>query len=155
MNPHFSQLIESLEPQFQRLVGMAPVRYGALPRDLPERGIYLLSEAGAHQYVGRTNRLRRRLRNHFTPSGSHFTATCAFRIARHTTGRTKAAYTKAGSRAELLKDVAFAAAFRQAKARVAAMDIRYVEESDATRQALLELYVATALGTPFIDFDNH
>ena len=35
------------------------------------------------------------------------------------------------------------------------MDIRFVEETDAVRQALLEIYVALALGTTFNDFDNH
>jgi hypothetical protein len=35
------------------------------------------------------------------------------------------------------------------------MDLRFVEESDPTRQALLEIYVAVTLKTPFNDFDNH
>jgi hypothetical protein len=35
------------------------------------------------------------------------------------------------------------------------MDIRFIEESDPVRQALLEIYVASALQTPFNDFDNH
>ena len=35
------------------------------------------------------------------------------------------------------------------------MDIRFVEETDAVRQALLEIYVALALETTFNDFDNH
>jgi len=60
-----------------------------------------------------------------------------------------------GSRAELIKDVAFASAFIDAKRRVALMDLRFVEESDATSQALLEIYTATVLKTPYNDFDNH
>jgi hypothetical protein len=64
-------------------------------------------------------------------------------------------YSKSGARAELLKDVAFAPAFEAAKRRIASMDLRYVEESDPTRQALLEIYVATALKTPHNNFDNH
>jgi hypothetical protein len=35
------------------------------------------------------------------------------------------------------------------------MDIRFVEESDAVRQALLEIYVASGLQAPFNDFENH
>jgi hypothetical protein len=34
-------------------------------------------------------------------------------------------------------------------------DIRYVEEAEPNRQALLEIYVAVALDTPFNDFKNH
>jgi len=30
-----------------------------------------------------------------------------------------------------------------------------VEETDPTRQALLEIYAATVLKTPFNDFDTH
>jgi hypothetical protein len=155
MNPDFTKLVESLEPKYQALMGMTPVKYAALPKGLPIRGIYLFSEGANHLYVGRTNRLRQRLRGHCIPSGSHFTATFAFRIARKATGRIAASYSKSGSRADLLKDMAFASAFEEAKRRIASMDLRYVEESDPTRQALLEIYAATILKTPYNDFDNH
>jgi hypothetical protein len=35
------------------------------------------------------------------------------------------------------------------------MDLRFVEESDPIRQALLEIYSARVLKTPYNDFDNH
>ncbi len=35
------------------------------------------------------------------------------------------------------------------------MDYRCVEETDQTRQALLEAYCAIALSTPYDDFDTH
>jgi len=146
---------DSLEPQFRRLVNMRPVKYGSLPREMPKRGIYLFSEGPTHLYVGRTNRLRQRLQNHCLQSGTHYTATFAFRMARRDTGRVRATYTKAGSREALTSDPQFASAFEVAKRRAAAMDIRYVEEPDATRQALLEIYAATVLGTPYNDFENH
>ena len=155
MDHGFAELVDSLEPKYQALVTMPPVRYGALPRDLPARGLYLFSEAGEHLYVGRTNRLRERLRGHCIPSGTHFTATFAFRMARRMTGKTRASYAKAGSRIDLLQDVVFASAFEAAKRRIASMDLRFVEELDPTRQALLEIYVATVLKTPYNDFDNH
>lgn len=99
--------------------------------------------------------MRERLRSHCVPSGSQFTATFAFRIARETTGRIAASYSKFGSRGELLKDLAFADAFESAKRRIASMDLRYVEELDPTGQALLEIYAATVLKTSYNDFDNH
>ncbi len=49
----------------------------------------------------------------------------------------------------------FASAFKEAKRRIASMDLRFVEESDPTRQALLEIYAATVLRTPYNDFHNH
>ena len=155
MDPLFKSLADSLEPKYRSLVGMPPEKYRSLPRGIPIRGIYLFSEGSNHLYVGRTNRMRQRLRGHCAPSASHFTATFAFRIARLETGRTKASYSKSGSRAELLKNEAFKSAFARAKEQIASMDIRYVEESDPTRQALLEIYAATVLKTPYNDFDTH
>jgi len=49
----------------------------------------------------------------------------------------------------------FAEAFAQAKYRLARVEIRAVEESDPVRQALLEIYIATVLGTPYNDVENH
>ena len=82
MNRGFKRLIESLEQKYRGLVWMGPVKCPTLPRELPIRGIYLFSDGKKHLYVGRTNRLRERLRGHCVPSGSHFTATFAFRMAR-------------------------------------------------------------------------
>lgn len=155
MNHKFRDLVETLEPKYQALVSMDPVRFGSLPRLMPERGIYLFSEGSLHLYVGRTNGIRKRLQNHCRLGGTHFTATFAFRIARHTTGHTKASYAPTGSRSQLCQDAVFGPAFEAAKKRVNTMDIRFVEEADSVRQALLEIYTATALQTPFNDFDNH
>jgi hypothetical protein len=155
VNPDFRNLVESLDPKFQALMAMAPVRYGSLPRNVPKRGIYLFSEGPKHLHVGRTNNMRSRLGGHCRPSSGHFSGTFAFRLARKETGMLKAAYSASGSRSALLKDAKFKSAFDGAKARLAGMDVRFVEEEDATRQALLEMYVAVALKTPFNDFDNH
>lgn len=155
MDPGFAKLVDSLEPQYRSLVSMPAVKYDALPRQIPSRGIYLFSEGPSRLYVGRTNRLRQRLQNHCQQSGTHFTATFAFRIARHESGNVEATYKKTGSREALMRNPKFARAFQAAKQRVRAMDIRYVEEQDPTRQALLEIYVATVLRTPFNDFDTH
>ncbi|MCL5265523.1 MAG: hypothetical protein M1343_10115 [Chloroflexi bacterium] len=149
------KVIEALEPKYRALLQIAPVKFASLPRSMPPRGIYLFSEGDRHLYVGRTNSIRERLQGHCRPSGTHFTATFAFRIARQDTGRLNATYATSGSRAELVKDPIFGPAFDQAKQRVAAMDIRYVEETDPVRQAVLEIYVALVLGTPYNDFDNH
>lgn len=155
MNQDFAAVIESLEPSFQSLLAMRPARFAQLPSNVPLRGIYLFSEGNRHLYVGRTNGIKKRLQNHCRPSGTHFTATFAFRIAREVTGRLKASYKETGSRSELCADPVFGPAFSAAKARVGAMDIRFVAEPNPVRQALLEIYVATVLKTPYNDFENH
>lgn len=155
MNTEFAHFVETLEPKFQSLMAMKPVRYAGLPAQMPERGIYLFSEGASHLYVGRTNRIRKRLAGHCRASSTHFSATFAFRIARKDAGLLKATYTTKGSRAELVKDPTFGPAFVAAKARLANMDLRFVHEDDPVRQALLEIYVSVVLKTPFNDFDNH
>ncbi len=81
MNIKFREFVETLEPKFQQLISLAPVKDYALPREFPKRAIYLFSENGSHLYVGRTNNLRNRLRGHCSPSSKHFSAVFAFRIA--------------------------------------------------------------------------
>ena len=76
-------------------------------------------------------------------------------MARVETGSLRATYTTKGSRAELLKNQEFRLSFDSAKDRLRKMDLRFVEEIEPIRQALLEIYVAVVLKTPFNDFDNH
>ena len=154
MNTKFRELVETLEPKFQQLVSMTPVKYDALPKTLPKRAIYLFSENAEYLYVGRTNNLRNRLRDRCSPSSRHSSAAFAFRIARQETGL-KATYKQEGSRANLCEHPEFGPAFVNAKLRVGSMNIQHVEESNPVRQALLEIYVATALETRYNDFENH
>lgn len=154
MDPAFRAMVESLEPAFRRLLTMSPVTTAALPRDIPGRGVYLFSEGKDHLYVGRTNSLRRRICAHCGAGGEN-KAAFAFLMARHETGHVRASYRREGSRHALMQDPLFSRAFQEAKRRIRLMDVRYVGEDDATRQALLEMYAATVLGTRYNDFDNH
>lgn len=155
MDGKFAKLVESLEPTFRRLIDMQPVSAAGLPRTMPTKGIYLFSSGPTHLYVGRSNNIRRRIGLHCRPGSQQNQATFAFRMARHETGRVKATYAVAGGRRELATDASFAPAFRACKERIRGLDLRFVEENDPTRQALLEIYAATVLETPFNDFDTH
>ncbi len=134
---------------------MEPVAIPEVPMDAPSECIYLFSEGDHHLYVGRTRRLRQRLRQHSTPGAQHNQAVFAFRLAREDTGNLQATYTTDGSRVALAADDDFSAAFHAAKKRVRGMDVRYVEETDPLRQALLEIYVAVVLETPYNVFSTH
>lgn len=155
MHESFKRYVEALHHSFEQLIQMQPVRIAALPRSSSQKCVYLFSEQGKHLYVGRTRRLRNRLRQHSMPAAQHNQAVFAFRLAREATGRIEAAYNKEGSRAALTKDPSFASAFNEAKARIREMDLRFVEEQDPLRQALLEIYVAIVLQTPYNDFETH
>jgi predicted GIY-YIG superfamily endonuclease len=155
MHESFRQYVETLHPSFEKLYNMHPVRIGALPKVIPEKCIYLFSEGQNHLYVGRTRRLRNRLRQHSIAGAQHSQAVFAFRLAREMTGRTLAAYSAEGSRKALSLESSFAAAFTSCKLRVRNMDLRFVEETDPLRQALLEIYISIVLATKYNDFDTH
>src|SRR5690606_13736716 len=155
MHEVFRQHVEVLPPTLDRLLSMPPVTCLALPKAMPQRGVYLFCEGDRSLYVGRSNRLRQRVRNHGNPAATHRQAAFAFKLAREATGKAKATYKPEGSRKHLMLDPLFVAAFTAAKARIATMAVRFVEEADPVRQCLLEVYVATALRTPYNDFDNH
>jgi hypothetical protein len=156
MDSQFISYIEALKPKLIYLLGMTPVTPESLPGLMPERGIYLLSEGEHHLYVGRSNNIRHRIARHSSPSATYRMAAFAFRLAREVTGNQKATYKKGkGSRASLMENPMFVDAFSSAKERIRKMNLRFVEEMDPVQQALLEIYVAVVLGTPYNDFDNH
>jgi len=153
MNKDFKQAVDSLQPKYEALLAMEPVTLADLPRHMPKKGVYLFSEGDRHLYAGRTNGLRSRLQGHVRDS--HYTATLAFLIARIQTGKLQPSYKPKESRFDLLRNQEFRAAFDNARQRIRKMDIRYVEEADPVRQALLEIYVALASGAEHNSFDNH
>ena len=155
MNKHFLEVIQSLEPSFQKLIAMPPVTALTLPQAIPTAGIYLFSEDGAHLYVGRTRNIRERIARHTRPGATHRMAAFAFRLARKATSNPTATYKKEGSRGNLMENPEFRFAFDEAKKRIRAMELRFVEENDPIRQALLEIYVAVSLDTDYNYFDTH
>jgi hypothetical protein len=155
MNESFAKHVRALQPSFERLTNMPPVRIADLRAPLPEKCVYLFSEREKPLYVGRSNHFRQRMRQHSIEAAQQNQAVFAFRLARGETGKTDVGYSQAGSRSALLLDPQFAEAFRTAKARIRNMELRYVEETNPLQQALLEIYVAVVLGTPHNDFETH
>lgn len=127
-----------------------------LPRDMPNCGIYLFTENGRHMYVGRSNVLRPRYGRHCRPGATYRQASFGFQLAREATRKLKASYKADDNcREGLMRDPVFVSAFTAAKTRIRAMDYRCVEEPDQNSQALLEIYCAIVLGTPYNDFRTH
>ena len=156
MDQKFAAFVEALHPKLLQLINMSPLKYGELPRDMPTSGVYLFSEGDIHLYVGRSNTLRQRHGRHCRPGATHRQAAFAFLLAREVTGLTAAGYRpEEGSRADLVTQPAFRDAFVSAKERIRRMKYRFVEETDQTCQALLEIYCAVALGTPYNDFGTY
>ena len=149
----FDQAVSDVKKKYSDLLASPKHRMDNLPKNMPLAGIYLLSEHGKALYVGRTNKLRNRLQYH--TRNNHNQATFAFLLAREKTGKTKASYRKAGSRADLLTQPNFRSAFDAARQRIKEMDVQFVEETDPIRQALLEICTAVWVRARYNDFDNH
>jgi hypothetical protein len=152
MHPRFAAIVNSLHSSFERLMACEPhTGQHRLGIDAPKCGVYLFSEGDKHLYVGRTDRLRIRHKEHWAGSGND--APFAFKLARHSTNN----FVGKGrlTRKQLELDPAFKTAFEQAKYRVATMQFRWVEEADANKQCLLEIYATTALNARYNDFSNH
>lgn len=155
MDPRFEEIISNIDKSLHDLLNMAPTTFLNLPKDMPEKGVYLFSEGEYHLYVGRSNFIRKRLHRHCSPGATHRMAAFAFRLARESTGNMKASYKQEGSRSDLMANPTFVSTFEAAKERIRKMDVRFVGESDPVKQAILEIYVSVALQTPYNDFDNH
>jgi hypothetical protein len=127
MTPEFRQAVEALHTKFEHLIAAVPYAEGA---SLPKEGVYLFSENGAPFYVGRSNNIPNRRRQHTLRSSQTNQAALAMLIARKTTNRA-VDYHK-GARVRLLGDRMFMDAFEEAKERVRKMEFRAVAESDQT-----------------------
>ena len=157
MDQKFAALVETLVPKLDQLLKMGARRpmtssLGAC------RGAACISSRrlGGICMSGRSNSLRSRYGRHCLPHATYQQAAFALLLAREATGRTNASYqARADSRPGLMLDPVFAAAFVAAKERIRCMEYRYVEETDQNRQALLEIYCAVVLATPYNDFGIH
>ena len=145
MPRNFSQELKAVSGACDELRSMPPHDRLALPMDMPESGVYMFSEGGENLYVGRSNRMRERIMEHGRPSSRHNVAALAFRLARVDSGRVTPTYQPEGSRPSLEEDPEFRRAFLDAKARVSLMQVRWTEERDPIRQALLEIFAAVKL----------
>ena len=125
-----------------------------VPKDMQtKQGIYILSENGRPVYVGRSNRIKGRLKSHI--GRRHNQASFAYLLAREAFGLEKASYKKNFGRDHLMSLPKFRTHFNRAVKRIRNMRVRVIEEIDQTNQALLEIYAAHKLKTKYNNFKTH
>ncbi|MEK7216213.1 MAG: GIY-YIG nuclease family protein [Chloroflexota bacterium] len=123
--------------------------------DVPERGIYVLYEQNVPMYVGRSNRLKKRLHEHSRPSSGHTSATFAFLLA-YKQGEKEGLRFESTTRSNIENDPQFSRIFLAAKERVSRMTIRVVPISDPIERTIFEVYAVLALSTTeYNKFENH
>ena len=153
VNDKFIELVDQLPGLLERLIN-SPLKPWSNLGSLPRKGIYVFYEDGNPLYVGRTNRMKDRIREHGRQSSTHNSAPFAFNLAK------KAAEEKginvSKSRNELEKDSTFANLFSEAKEKISRLSVRVIEIDDPIIQTLFEVYASIALRTTKYNvFDTH
>ena len=149
----FQRYVDRLEQVTNTLLqSRSYVIHEGLPPDVPKAGIYLFSDGTKPLYVGRSYNIRRRMGLHTRPSAAHNQATFAFRLTKEKLGIGNPSYQTKGSRPDLAASPRFASVFRKSKDAIRSPNVRFIEENDPVMQALLEIYIAVVLGTPYNEF---
>jgi len=148
----FEEYVEDMTTHLAALERTFPTNLSDLKdAKLPQSGIYVLYEQGRAQYVGRTGRLKARLKEHGHKNSNHFSASFAYILAK------KQALLNGfdcnRSRKVLAADPDFK--FEGAKRTVNSMQFKFVEIEDPIAQTLFEVYVALKLETPHNSFEPH
>lgn len=152
MNEKFRILTDRTPSRLQSLLDRPPIAVDDIGiTQVPQKGVYVFFEDNTPIYVGRSNRLKKRLKEHSQRSSDHYSATLAFRIAKQNTSTLQ----KKQTNEQLMKDRDFVKEFEAAKDRIARTKIRVIEIEDQIEQALFEIYAALTLNTRYNDFSTH
>ena len=111
--------------------------------------MYVFYENGEPIYVGRSNTMRSRIREHGAESSDRHSATFAFKLLREVLNDPK-------GRAEDIEN-AHKEEYRRQRERVRAMTFRAVSITDQLEQTLFEIYTVIEMGTApkYNDFETH
>lgn len=153
MNVTFKELADQM-PGLLKSLESQPFRTMENLVDIPKQGIYVLYENDKPLYVGRSNRLKARLREHYQESSTHTSATFAFNLAKEEMELSQGIPVRI-TRKELEQDPVFDTTFSKARKRVSKMKIRVVQVDNQVTQALFEIYAALALKAPYNKFSTH
>jgi len=148
----FKKLIEQMPQLLSNLKKKKPLEMNNLD-GIPTHGVYVFYEKNKPIYVGRSNRLKLRIREHYGESSTHHSATFAFNLAKEKMGINQKTRI---SRKELEEAPGFKQTFFEQRLRVRDMKVRVVEIDDQATQYLFEIYAVLALKTRrYNDFKTH
>ena len=155
MNEKFRELADRMPLRLQSLLERPPIARDDIGIiQVPQKGVYVFFENEKPIYVGRSNRMKERIKEHSQISSDRYSATLAFRIAKQNTPilQNKG---KRQTNEQLMKNSAFRKKFEAAKNRIARTKIRFIEIEDQVEQAMFEIYAALVLDTELNDFSTH
>ena len=152
MNERFKKLTDRMPLRLQSLLEQPPIAIDDIGiTQVPPKGVYVFFEVNKAIYVGRSNRLKERLKEHSQRSAVHNSATLAIRMAK----RNISTQQKKKTTKQLMEDSNFVKKFEVAKNRIARTEIRFIDIKDQAEQAMFEMYAILALKTEFNDFGTH
>jgi len=155
MNERFKKLTDRMPLRLQSLLEQPPIAIDDIGiTQVPQKGVYVFFEDNRPIYVGRSDRLKKRLKEHSQRSSVHNSATLAFKIAKQNTS-TLHKKEKKQTNEQLMKNRDFVEEFEAAKDRIARAEIRFIEIEDQIEQAIFEIYASLALDTELNDFGTH
>ncbi len=144
MRADFQAIVDQLEPLLQALQMSPAHNLKSGLRGIPKRGVYAFYENGRAIYVGRSNRMRDRIREHGAESSRHESATFAYKLMLEVEGE-QGGHSSKLSRRELQEK--YKETYARQRERIREMEIRAVEIDDQAVQTVFEIYAILALGT--------
>ena len=155
MNERFKELTDGMPSRLQSLLEQPLIAIDDIGiTKVPQKGVYVFFEGNKPIYVGRSNRLKDRLKEHSQGGSAHYSATLAVIIAKKNTSTLQIKERKQTNE-QLMKNRDFVEEFIAAKDRIARAKIRFIEIEDQIEQAIFEIYASLALDTELNDFDTH
>jgi hypothetical protein len=152
LNRDFEKIIQTFPEKMQILSDSLPFSKENLQK-APDKGIYVFyDEHDLPIYVGRSDRIKARLREHSQLGSTNTSATFAFNLAKDL-AKDIGIDTKL-PRKDLEKILEFKQIYNDTKTRVSKMKIRSIGISDPIEQTLFEVYVHLELKTKN-EFNNH
>ena len=143
MNANFQAIIEQMEPFLESLKSCQPFTWDNL-RGLPQKDVYAFYENGEAIYVGRSNGMRQRIRQHGADSSRNGSATFAFKLLLEEIGE-PGNHRSSAPRKEL--EERHSEEYAKQKHRIQNMRVRVVEIEDQRVQTIFETYAILALDT--------
>ncbi|MBN1692231.1 MAG: GIY-YIG nuclease family protein [Dehalococcoidales bacterium] len=155
MNEIYKSANRKIPKLLERLLEKAPISGEDLyKREIPRSGVYVFFENRKAIYVGRSNRMKERLREHSSVSADHYSATLAFKIAKQEY-LSENPELKRPRNKELMAKSDFLRKFKAAKERISKSKIRFIKLKDQIEQSLFEIYTHLELKTKYNDFRTH
>ncbi len=145
MSETFDKIVAQMEPLLKTLLSEPPLDRAEL-RNIPKRGIYVLHEGGEPIYVGRSNNIPQRLRQHGNDSSRNESATFAYKLSLDATGD-PGGHTPGKTRKTRERDPEFAEEYQKQRKRVSNMLVRVAGIEDQATQSVFEIYAILVLGT--------